>query len=133
MSEEDLVFVERYERLHEIARNVIGKLIPDGVEVVFPFMLAGGGSLDLGLDRVVALLPGTASPHDRDHLVMVHLSAIESHLYRNGYCPTGHLIRILAGNYGVASEEEKQESVRNGFPCQVGTASSASSSRSRAV
>ena len=121
MSEEDLVFVDRYERLHEIARNVIGKLIPDGVEAVFPFLLAGGGSLDLGLDRVAALLPGTASPHDRDHLVLVHLAAVESHLYRNGYCPTGHVIRTLADNYRVAPEEEKQEIVRNGFPCRVGT------------
>lgn len=125
MSERDLVFVERYERLHEVAGDVIRKLIPDGVEVVFVSILAGNESLDLGLDQVAALLPGTASPRDRDHLVLVHLAAIESHMYRNGYCPTGHLIRILAGNYGVASEEEKQQIVRNGFPCRVGTFGSA--------
>ena len=118
------MFVERYNRLHEIAQTVVEELIPNGVETLFPFRLAGGGSLNLGLDRVVALLPETASPHDRDHLVLVHLAALESHLYRHGYCRTGHMIRIMAGNYGAALEEEKQSIIRNGFPCVVGTVSS---------
>ena len=125
MTEEGLVFVERHERLQEIARSVIRELIPDGVEALFPFKLAGGGSLDLGLDRVASLLPETASPHDRDHLVLVHLAVIESHLYRNGYCPTGHLVRIMASNYRAAPEEEKQEIARNGFPFRIGTFASA--------
>ena len=90
-----------------------------------PFILAGGGSLGLGLDRVAALLPETASSQDRDHLVLVHLAAIESHLYRNGYCPTGHMIRVMAGNYGIAPEEEKRSIIRQGFPCVVGTVASA--------
>ena len=30
----------------------------------------------------------------------------------------------MAGNYGVAPEEEKQSIIRDGFPCGVGTASS---------
>ena len=119
------MFVERYNRLNEITHAVIEKLIPDGVEVLIPFIYAGGGLLNLGLDRVAALLPETASPHDRDHLVMVHLAAIESHLYRYGHCPTGHMIRIMAGNYRVAEEEEKHSIVQNGFPCVVGTVSSA--------
>ena len=130
------VFVERYNRLHEITQTVIQELVPNGVEVLFRFILAGGGPsrvnasalssmpLSLGLDRVTALLPETASPHDRDHLVLVHLAAIESHLYRHDYYPTGHMIRIMAGNYGVAPEEEKQSIIRNGFPCVVGTVSS---------
>ncbi len=121
----DLGFVERYNRLHDIAQTVIEELIPNGVEVLLPFIRAGGGSLDLGLDRVAALLPETASPHDRDHLVRVYLAAIESHLYRHGYCPTGHMVRILTGNYGVAPEAEKRSIIQHGFPCVVGTVSSA--------
>ena len=78
------MFVERYDQLHAITQAVIKELAPDGVEVLFPFILAGGGPLDLGLDRVAAPPPETASPHDRDHLVLVHLAAIESHLYRRG-------------------------------------------------
>jgi len=119
------VFVERYNRLHEITQTVIKKLTPDGAEVLIPFIQAGGGLLDLGLDRVAALLPETDSPHRRDHLVMVHLAAIESHMYRHGYCPTGHAIRVMAGNYGVAPEEEKQSIIRNGFRCMVSNVSSA--------
>lgn len=118
-------FVQRYTQLDEITRTVVTKLTPNGFEVVIPFIFAGGGHLDLGLDRVVALLPETATSHDRDHLVRVHLAAVESHLYRNGYCPTGHTVRIFSGNYGVASEEEKQTIIRDGFPCRVGTFSNA--------
>ena len=118
------MFVERYNRLFEITQTVIEKLTPNGVEILFSFIQDGGGLLDLGLDRVAALLPETASRHDRDHLVIVHLAAIESHLYRHGYCPTGHVVRIFAGNYGVSSEEEKQSIIRGGFPCVVGTISS---------
>ena len=119
------MFVERYNRLHGITQAVIEALVPGGVEALIPFIRAGGGLLDLGLGRVAALLPETASPQDRDHLVMVHLAAVESHLYRHGYCSTGHMIRIMAGNYGVAEEEEKRSIVQNGFPCMVGTVSSA--------
>lgn len=119
------MFVERYNRLHEITHAVIEKLIPDGVEVLIPFIYSGGGVLNLELDKVVALLPETASPHDRDHLVSVHLAAIESHLYRHGHCTTGHMIRIMASNYGASEEEKKQSIVQSGFPCVVGTVSSA--------
>lgn len=118
-------FVERYTRLEEIARAVVAKLTPNGIEVVIPFIVAGGGPLNLGLDRVVALLPETATSHDRDHLAQVHLAAVESHLYRRGHCTTGHMVRIFSGNYRVASEEEKQAIVRNGFPCRVGMVSNA--------
>ena len=34
----DLGFVERYNRLHEIAQTVIEELIPNGVEVLLPFI-----------------------------------------------------------------------------------------------
>ena len=78
-----------------------------------------------GFGAVVALLPEAASPAERDHLVLVHLAAIESHMYRHGHCPTGHLIRIMAGNYGGASEEGKQSIVRDGFVCAVSGVSSA--------
>ena len=118
-------FVERYNRLYEVTQTVIEKLTPNGVEVLFPFIEAGGGVLDLGLDRVTALLPETATPLERDHLVLVHLAAIESHLYRHGYCPTGHMIRIMAGYYRNAPEEEKQSIVRYGFRCAVSNVSSA--------
>ena len=104
---DQILFVERYNRLFEITQSVIKDLTPNDTEMLLPFVLAGGGLLDLGLGSVAALLPETATPHDRDHLVLVHLAAIESHLYRHGYCPTGHVIRIMAGNYGIAPEEEK--------------------------
>lgn len=120
----DLDFVERYDRLHEITQAVVETLIPDGVEVLLQFIRAGGGFLGLGLHRVAALLPETASRHDRDHLVLVHLAAIESHLYRHGYCPTGHMIRAIASNYGAATEEEKRSIIQHGYPCVVGTVSS---------
>ena len=119
------MFVERYNRLHEITQEIIAELVPGGVEILIPFIYGGGGMLDLGIGRVVALFPETASSHDRDHLIQIHLAAVESHLYRHGYCPTGHMIRIMAGNYLVAPEEEKREIVRNGFPCRVGTVSGA--------
>ena len=119
------MFVERYSQLHAITQKIISDLISNGVEVLIPFIYAGGGRLDLGLDRVAALLPETATPRARDHLIMVHLAAIESHLYRNGYCSTGHMIRIMAGNYGVAEKEEKQAIIQSGFPCVVGSVSSA--------
>ncbi len=79
----------------------------------------------MGLDRVAALLPETATPHARDHLILVHLAAVESHLYRHGYCPTGHVVRIMAGNYGIAPEEEKQSIIRDEFPCAVSSVASA--------
>ena len=73
-------------RLHEIAQKVIVELTPNGVEVVVSFIqgIQAGkvGLLSLGLDRIAALLPETASPNDRDHLVLVYLATIESHLYR---------------------------------------------------
>lgn len=104
LEDEHAALVVRYNRLHEITCAVIEALAPNGLEML-PFVDAGGGKLDLGLERVVALLPEAASPAERDHLVLVHLAAIESHMYGHGHCPTGHLIRIMAGNYGGASEE----------------------------
>ena len=120
-----IVFVERYNRLLKISQRVVRKLTPNDTEIVFSFLMAGGALLDLELNKVAALLPETASSHDRDHLVLVHLAQVESCLYRNGYCPTGHMIRILAGNYGVAPEEEKQSIVREGFRCVMSNVSSA--------
>lgn len=121
----DLGFVERYNRLNEITQTVIKELTLNEVEVLLPFLQGEGGFLGLGLDRVAALLPETASPHDRDHLVLVHLAAVESHLYRHGYCPSGHMIRIMAGKYRVALEEEKQSIIQHGFRCVVRNVSSA--------
>ena len=125
LEDEHAALVVRYNRLHEITCAVIEALAPNGLEILLPFVDAGGGKLDLGLERVVALLPEAASPAERDHLVLVHLAAIESHMYRHGHCPTGHLIRIMAGNYGGASEEGKQSIVRDGFVCAVSGVSSA--------
>lgn len=122
---EQILFVKRYNRLFGITQTVIKYLTPNGTEMLLPFVQAGGGLLALGLDRVAALLPETATPHDRDHLVLVHLAAIESHLYRHGYCPTGHVIRIMADNYRAAPEEEKQAIIRDGFRCVVSSVSSA--------
>lgn len=119
-----IVFIERYNRLLEISQRVVRKLTPNNTEMVCPFLLAGGALLDLELNKVAALLPDTASSHDRDHLVLVHLAQIESCLYRRGYCPTGHMIRILTGNYGVAPEEEKQSIIREGFRFVMGNVSS---------
>ncbi|MDE0204553.1 MAG: hypothetical protein OXP66_00780 [Candidatus Tectomicrobia bacterium] len=119
------MFAERYNRLHKISQAAVESLLPNGVEALIPFIYSGGGSLDLGLDKVAALLPKTASTHERDHLVTIHLAAIESHLYRHGYCTTGHMIRTLSGNYAVAMEEEKQSMLNNGFPSLVSTVGSA--------
>ena len=121
---EVVVFKDRYDRLFEITQSVVKNLTPNGVEMLLPFILGGGGRLDLGLDRVAALVPDTASPHYRDHLFMVHLAVMESHLYRHGYCPTGHIVRIFSGKYRLASEEDKQSIIHEGFPCVVGTFSS---------
>ena len=87
--------------------------------MLLPFFAAGGGMRDRGLERVAALVPDTASPDDRNHLVLVRLAAIKSHMYRHSFCPTRHMIRIMTGYYGVAPEEEKQAIVRDGFPCIV--------------
>lgn len=121
---EEITFVERYKRLHEIAQTAIEELTPNGVDMVVPFIQDGGGFLNLGLDRIAALLPATASPHDRDHLVLVYLATIESYLYRHGYCTTGQIIRIMAGNYRDAVEENKQSIIRDGFGCVVNSVSS---------
>ena len=119
------MFVERYSRLHEISGATVRQLTPDGVELLIRFIQHGGGAIDLGLDLVVALLPETATPNQRDHLIRVHLATVESLLYRNGHETTGHLVRHMVGRYGVATEEEKLEMIRNGFPCRVGTVASA--------
>ena len=63
----------------------------------------------------------TASKHDRDHLVTIHPVAIESHLYKHGYCTAGHMITVLTGNYTVAMDQEKQSMVKKGFPCALST------------
>ena len=125
LDQEQLVLTKRYNRLYEVAQSVIIRLTPNGVEVLLAHILAGGGSIDLGLNKVVALLPETSTPSDRDHLVLVHLAAIEVHMYRHGFCPTGHVVRIMAGNYRAAPEEEKQSIIRNGFGCVVHSVSSA--------
>ena len=122
---DQILFVERYNRLFEITHTIIKYLTPNDTEMFIPFVQAGGGPLDLGLNRVVALLPETATSHDRDHLILVHLTAMESHLYRHGYCPTGHMIRIFSGDYENATEEEKRSIIRDGFQCAVVGVSSA--------
>ena len=50
---------------------------------------------------------------------------LESYLYRHGYVETGHIVRIQAGNYRVATEDVKRSIVSDGFPIRVGTVSSA--------
>lgn len=122
---ETIVFTERYQQLHKIARTIIEKLTPNGIEVLVPLLQDGGGLLRLELDRVCALLPETASPEERDHLLRVYLATIESYLFRHGYCATGQIIKVMSCNYGVLSEEEKQATIRGGFPCLVMEVSSA--------
>ena len=116
---------ERHQRLHEIAEKTIEQLTPNGVEWVISFIQAGGGSLFLGLDKVVALIPETASPNERDHLFQVYFSTIESHLYRHGYYSTGRFVEVLANNYKNLVEEQKQSIIRNGFDCVVSSVSNA--------
>ena len=50
---------------------------------------------------------------------------LESYLYRHGFVETGHFIRIIAGNYRVATEDLKQSIISNGLPIRVATVSSA--------
>ena len=119
------MFVERYNRLHELAQQAVRQLVPNGVETLIPFIYCGGGTLNLGLDKVVGLLHEKATRHDRDHLISVYLATIESHLYRQGHCSTGHIIRVQAGNYCVALEEDKKKIIRDGFPFRVAAVSSA--------
>ncbi|MDE0694964.1 MAG: hypothetical protein OXH76_03915 [Boseongicola sp.] len=109
-----------------MAQQTVQKLVPNGVEILIPFIYGGGGGmLNLGLDGVATLLHDKATPSERDHFISVYLATIESCLYRHGHCSTGHIIRIQAGNYRVAPNEEKQAIIRDGFPFRVGTVSSA--------
>ena len=124
MYEKNLMFIERYNRLYEIAQKVIKDLTPQGMEIL-PLLALTGTSVKLGLDEVAGLLLESESKSKRDHLVMVYLAEIESHLYRHGYCPSGHMIRILAGNYNVSTEETKQSIISSGFPFRVASVSSA--------
>lgn len=124
MNEENLIFIERYNRLYEIGQKVIKELTPQGKEIL-PYLPLIGASVKFGLDEVVSLLLESETRANRDHLVLVHLATIESHMYRQGYCPSGHMVRIMAGNYRASTEEMKQSIISNGFPFKVATVSSA--------
>ena len=116
----------RYQLLSMITNRVLEILTPNGKEALIPFIHSGGGSVNLGLNLVEGLTPNRSEKtygRRRDHLISVHLSVLESCLFIRGYSATGHLIRILAGNYMVASKEEKQAIIREGFPIRVGTIS----------
>ena len=119
---QDAKFVERYRRLHDITLRVISELTPNGIEIL-PLLALSGSSVPLGIGEVVSLMSEAESRHKRDHLVQVHLASLESRLYRSGYCVSGHMIRILAGNYRVAAEDVKDEIVLSGFSFTVATVS----------
>ena len=110
--------------LHDITQRVANELIPNGKQI-FPWPLLSRSSIRLGLNEVAALIQGSESKHDRDHLISVHLAMLESYMYRHGCVRTGHLIRIMAGNFRVATEDSKQSIISNGFPIRVATVSSA--------
>ena len=124
MSEHDNRFVERYNKLHDITRKVASELTPNGIGIL-PLLALSGSSVRLGIDDVVGLVPESESVSGRDHLIHVHLAALELYMYRHGYCPNGHMIRILAGNYRVATPDVKQSIIDNGFRCVVAAVSSA--------
>ena len=119
---QDAIFVERYKRLHDIMLRVASELTPNGIEIL-PLLAVSGTSVRLGLGEVVSLMSDAESRDRRDHLVQVHLASLESHLYRHGFCVSGHMIRILTGNYRVAAEDVKDEIISSGFSFTVGTVS----------
>lgn len=118
------MFVDRYNGLHEITRKTIDELTSVGMEVL-PLLALAGGCVRFGLDEVAALISETESQHSRDHLIQVHLAVVESHMYRQGYVPTGHMVRIFSSNYSVATEEAKQSIIADGFRYVTTTVSSA--------
>ncbi len=124
MEELDAQFIERYNQLDRIMLRVANELTPNGIEILLLAALAGR-SVRLGIDEVVELLWESESISARDHLIQVHLAGLESYFYRQGYCTSGHMVRILAGNYSVATEEVKQSIIFNGFPFVTATVSSA--------
>ncbi len=123
-SEERKGLVGRYVALHDITQRVAKELTPGGMQILV-LTLFTQDSISLGLDEVAGLMSATGSTRDRDHLIGVHLAMLESHMYRHGYVETGHIVRIKAGNYRVATEDVKRSIVSNGFPIRVGTVSSA--------
>lgn len=108
------MLIDRYNRLQEITRKVIEELTPGGVEIL-PLLTLVSSRVRFGLDEVAALISGTESPHDREHLIQVHLAGLESHMYRHGHLPTGHMVRIFSGNYSVATEEAKRSIIADGY------------------
>ena len=124
LSEEGARFIARYNSLRDITQMVADKLTPNGMQIL-PWLVLIRRSISLGLDEVAGLILETESTHGRDHLISVHLAMLESYLYRHGFFETGHIIRIWAGNYRVATEDVKQSIISNGFPIRVATVSSA--------
>lgn len=124
MGEFDAQFIERYNQLDKIMLRVANELTPNGIENLHLVALSGG-SVKLGVDEVVDLLWESESISARDHLIQVHLAGLESHLYRHGHCTSGHMVRILTGNYSVATEETKRSIISNGFSFVTATVSSA--------
>ena len=91
---------------------------------ILPVSLLTQDSISFGLDEVAGLILAPGSTHERDHLIGVHLAMLESYMYRHGFVETGHIVRIKAGNYRVATEDVKRLIVSNGFPIRVATVSS---------
>ncbi len=117
---QDAIFVERYRQLHDIMLRVASELTPNGIEIL-PLLALSGSSVSLGLREVVSVMPEAELRHRRDHLVHVHLASLESHLYRHAFCVSGHMVRILTGNYRVAADDVKDEIISSGFSFTVAT------------
>ena len=124
LSEEGALFIGRYNSLRDITQRVADKLTPNGMQTL-PWLVLIRRSISLGLDEVAGLMLANESTNRRDHLISVHLAMLESYMYRHGFVETGHIIRIWAGNYRVATEDVKQSIISNGFPIRVATVSSA--------
>lgn len=124
MSEERAQFIGRYDALHDITQRIANELTPNGKQTL-PWLLLTSRSISLRLDEVADLILDSESTHDRDHLISVHLAMLESYLYRHGFAETGHFIRIMSGNYRVATEDAKRSIIANGFSIRVASVSSA--------
>ena len=123
MEKLDAQVIERYNQLDRIMLRVVNELTPNGTEILHVTAQLGH-SVRLGIDEVVELLWESESESDRDHFIQVHLAGLESYFYRHGHCTSGHMVRILAGNYSVATEEVKQSIISNGFAFVTATVSS---------
>lgn len=123
MCSDEFSFVDLYSRLFKITENVFHGLTSNGTEVFFILALTRG-YIRFGIDEVVSLLPNQDSARRRDHLIAVHFAVLESLLYRHGYVGIGHAVRILSGNYSIATEEIKQSTIINGFDFRAQTVSS---------